>query len=257
MENINEFVKEEKVIVIVDKIDYTLEMLEMIKSHCTKMNYPLLYNNIGYAIKVIESTNELIQNEVKKIDIDIYKKPLIISNKKVEILSEYHSNIKNVNMICVELLKFKCFNIDEKVKYIVLGNYDVSYLDNDIIYTDIDSFLNFNYEINSNKINSIVDNLNIDDVDLNSVVNTYERLMSSSIKYNKTVCDENVVLSNKTHSLSILRLKDLNKLDEYDINSYNVIIEVKSELDEVDILSNDVVNNIYKKIKQPGIYFKE
>ena len=43
MENINEFVKEEKVIVIVDKIDYTLEMLEMIKSHCTKMNYPLLY----------------------------------------------------------------------------------------------------------------------------------------------------------------------------------------------------------------------
>lgn len=257
MENINEFVKEEKVIVIVDKIDYTLEMLEMIKLHCTKMNYPLLYNNIGYAIKVIESTNELIQNEVKKIDIDIYKKPLIISNKKVEILSEYHSNIKNVNMICVELLKFKCFNIDEKVKCIVLGNYDVSYLDNDIIYTDIDSFLNFNYEINSNKINSIVDNLNIDDVDLNSVVSTYERLMSSSIKYNKKVIDENVVLSNKTHSLSILKLKDLNKLDEYDINSYDVIIEVKSDLDEVDILSNDVVNNIYKMIKQPGIYFKE
>ena len=100
-------------------------------------------------------------------------------------------------------------------------------------------------------------NLNIDDVDLNSVVSTYERLMSSSIKYNKTVCDENVVLSNKTHSLSILKIKDLNKLDEYDINSYDVIIEVKSDLDEVDILSNDVVNNIYKKIKQPGIYFKE
>lgn len=251
--------KSKQVIVIIDENEFDYEKLNSIKEKCNKNKFSLLYNNIGYAIKVIESCNEVIQNECDKLDSVSYKKPLIISNI---LLPEYKDNlslIKSVNDIIIELLSFSFIKLELDTQiYVVTDCKDKSLVDNDkVIYLTYHDFLNLNEFTDNNKNENIVSKLNLDRVSLHNVVDVYEKIMTKGTKYIKSTIDNVITYSSKNHSINFLLIDTFDDLEKYSIDLYDVIvIDCNNDLNN-DLLINETINYIYENVKSIGRCFKE
>ncbi len=244
-----EEIKNKQIIVIVDNNEFE-ENLEQIKDKIKELGYIYLSNSIGYGIKIIETINEIINNEVLKQDGSEYKKPLIISN------NESNSSVKKVNDIMLELLKFKTYKCTSETIYFILTKNINEALDN-IIYISLDEFLNLNETTTININKELIEKLNIDKIDLSSIIPTYINLMTPKYKI-KVIEDENkILLKHPLFDLSFIYINDINEINEEDKNKYDIIIETTKYSKENKINDNEILNDIYSTIKSVGLYFKE
>ena len=80
--------------------------------------------------------------------------------------------------------------------------------------------------------------------------------MADQINYIEDVSENNITLKSKNHQLNILYISDINNIDEYNINTYDVVIVDKDKISQIDLLKEEKIIDIYDEIKKPGLYFR-
>lgn len=256
MDNFIELINNKELLIVYDEKELSDEQVKKLKDKSNLLRGVLINNNIGYAIKAIESCDEIIQNETKKHDGDKYIKPLIVSNYNLEIYKEYYSNVLNANDIMVELLMLKKYGISENNQIIVITNSDISFINNNVIYIPFNDFIDLNIEpININN-KKYLEYLNLNKVSLFSIISVYKIIMADQINYTEDVSENNITLKSKNHQLNILYISDINNIDEYNINTYDVVIVDKDKISQIDLLKEEKIIDIYDEIKKPGLYFR-
>lgn len=264
MNNEFDLIKEELLIRDMHKVVILDQMLwkEMDKGlvldKISKLEVDYIYNNIAYAIKVVETCDELIKEQTKKYDNLINRLPIIVlKDKHLDFIYQRElSQIKTVNEIMMELVNRE-FN-DDNNQYIILTTNTTKIID-DVIYISIDNFLKLDdvHNIESNHHEKYSDEF--DEVYMSDIIYTYLDIMK---KFKGTLIKEDektyIIRFKKYHfkALLINSYEDLYN-EEIEISNYDLIIEDDNkELRNIKILENQDILDVYQNIK-PGKYFRE
>lgn len=255
-------------VIVVDKSIYENNKQDSIIEKAKSYGFQdVLNNEIGYEIKIIESCNELMQQQARMLDLYPCDLPIIISNETSSLFS-YEKNlskIKGVNDIIIELLSFKeVIEMEHKnLCIIILTQKEESYIRNNVIYLSIQDFWNLDIEKETN-LDSYLSNQLYPypklQINLTSIISTYQDIMKPKLKYECIQEDEQTyLLKHSKHEFKILFLFHHDELlnDEIELSNYECIIEEK-ELKEIkpSILYSKNLDCIYRKLKTPGKYFR-
>ena len=252
-----ELINEKELIIVFDEREHTSDIIENIKNKCKQHNCFLLSNNIAYGIKIIETCDEIIKNEVNRMDGQPHLEPVILSNLSFTSLNENCSKVKIVNDIMIELLKFKKFKLSKNEQLIFITTSESSYINDNVIYMDINSFLNFENFNNASCNNSHLNVLNIEKVSLLSIVTSLKEIMNLNYKYEIEINENDYTIVSDKHKICCLYVSSVDEISNYEMNKYNLIIVDSYKNIENNLFDLEQINDIYKIVKKPGIYFKE
>lgn len=239
---------------------------EAIISKCNKLNLKLVDNTIGKEIRIIEICDELIKRQSYKLDKEDAKLPLIAleSFPYGFVYERELTSIKGYNEIIMELID-KNINQDKfyhMVKYFILTPEQENYIDKDVIYISCQYLLDLDIE-NIQATDFKIDLYNspiVENISMVNIIPTYMSVMNPRLKYDLIKEDEQTyILRSAKYDFKILLILNYNELqnDNIDISNYELIIEVDDlEISRFSVLKEQNVNNIYKKLKKPGLYFK-
>ena len=254
LEQINTTIFESrKPIVIINNYEIENSEKEKIINKVNELNYQYIDLSLAMQLKIIESCDEIVQNECNKLDGNIYKKPLIITNNQNEILQDNITDIYNIIDITIYMLKTKLLNLDKDTPIIVLSN---SEIENDkIICLSIEELLLLENicTVENNYDLALFDTV---EVNFSAIIPTYINIMKSNLKYEVEENENIVRLINKKHTLSFKFVSDITELELDSISEVDIIIEGIYDRESISILNNNKINEIYNIIKKPGEYFR-
>lgn len=254
LEQINtSLIANKKPIVIINNYIIDETNKEQIINKINDLNYQYIDLSLAMQLKIIETCDEIINNESLKLDNKEYKSPLIIPRVNSS-YSDNKTSIKNILDITLYLLKTKLLNLSKDTPIIILNDEDVS--NDNITYISIESFLKLNVKC----LDDNIYNLSMFDVEkttISSIIPTYIDIMKYKINYQEEIDETTITLKSKKHSINFMFISNIETLNLEGVKDMNVIIEGEYNPTSKSVLSNEKLNDIYRIIEKPGVYFRE